>query len=237
MTFAAIGAAAFLISLAPAPAAAAEPVAGSAALAVVRAAESHLGARYQYGATGPHAFDCSGLVYRVFTDVGLRSRIAGLHSATGLYRYFSSRHLASRTAPQLGDLVIWGNGAHVGIYIGNGRAISALTSGVRIHNVSAVLSGFTTYLHTHLTATHAVAPPPAHPGPATSAATPRTRHVAIAATLRTAAGTTHQRLALLRNGVRLTVIGSTHLSNHRLWLHVRTAGGRTGWVAGWLTRA
>lgn len=236
MTFAAVGAAAFLITLAPAPAAAAEPVAGSAALAVVRAAESHLGARYQHGATGPHAFDCSGLVYRVFTDVGLRSRIAGLRSASGLYRYFSSRHLASRTAPKLGDLVIWGNGAHVGIYIGNGRAISALITGVRVTKVSAVLSGFTTYLHMHLTSTPVVAPP-AHPGPAATAATPRTRHVAIAATLRTAAGTAHQRIALLRNGARLTVIGSTHLSNHRLWLHVRTAAGRTGWVAGWLTRA
>ena len=235
LTFAALGAAAFLISVAPAPAAAAEPTAGSAAIAVVRAAESHLGARYQRGATGPHAFDCSGLVYRVFTDVGLRSRIAGLRSASGLYHYFASHHLASRTKPQLGDLVIWGNGAHVGIYVGDGRAISALTSGVRITKVSAVLSGFTTYLHTHLTA-HVVKPP-THPGPTASAATARTRHVAIAATLRTAAGTAHRRLALLGNGTRLTVIGSVHVANHRLWLHVRTASGRTGWVAGWLTRA
>ncbi|HYC07150.1 MAG TPA: NlpC/P60 family protein [Candidatus Binatia bacterium] len=122
----------------------------AAATAVVRAAESHIGARYRHGATGPRAFDCSGLVYRAFTQVGLARRIHDLHSARALYAYFRRHHLASRSNPQVGDLVIWGHGAHVGIYIGHGKAISALVRGVRIHAVSAVLSGFTAYLHLHL---------------------------------------------------------------------------------------
>lgn len=144
-------AATFAISQAPAPAAAAEPgPTVSAATAIVRAAESHIGAHYQRGATGPTRFDCSGLVYRVFTDLGLGSRIGYQQSAAGLYRYFARRGLASRTNPHLGDLVIWGGGVHVGIYVGHGRAISALNDGVRVAPVSAVLSGFTAYLHTRL---------------------------------------------------------------------------------------
>jgi len=147
----ALAAAAFIVSQAPAPVAAADPgPTMSAASAIVQGAESHLGAHYQHGAAGPTRFDCSGLVYRVFTDVGLGSRIGYLRSADGLYRYFARRGLASRTNPQVGDLVIWGGGVHVGIYVGHGRAISALTDGVRVAPVSAVLSGFTAYLHTRL---------------------------------------------------------------------------------------
>lgn len=233
LTFAAIGATAFLFSQAPAPAAAAEAVPSAAATAVVRAAMSHLGARYVFGAIGPTTFDCSGLVYRSFVQVGLGARIGYLRSATALYHYFSVRHLASRTAPQVGDLVIWGGGAHVGIYIGHGKAISALTTGVHVHLVSAVLSGFTTYLHTHLSTTHL---PTAHVIKHTSpTASAQVRHVTDLAFLRTAAGTTHRRIAILHRGARLTVIGSHRLSNHQLWLRVRTAGGRTGWVASWLT--
>ena len=231
-TFAALGAAAFLFSQTPAPAAAAEPAPSAAGAAVVRAAMSHLGARYVFGATGPSTFDCSGLVYRSFMQVGLGARIDYLRSATALYHYFAVRHLASRTSPEVGDLVIWGGGAHVGIYIGHGKAISALTNGVQVHLVSAVLSGFTTYLHTHLATVHLPGAKVVTPSPAMSV---RVRHVTSVANMRVAAGTTHSRVAILHRGARLTVIGSYRLSNHQLWLHVRTASGRTGWVASWLT--
>ena len=69
-------------------------------------------------------------------------------SARALYRYFKARGLASRSNPKPGDLVIWGGGTHVGIYIGKGKAISTLTSGVRVHGVHAVRARFTAYLHT-----------------------------------------------------------------------------------------
>ena len=44
----------------------------------------------------------------------------------------------SRTNPKIGDLVIWGAGSHVGIYVGAGKAISTLRNGVRVHGVYAV---------------------------------------------------------------------------------------------------
>jgi cell wall-associated NlpC family hydrolase len=46
--------------------------------------------------------------------------------------------------------VVWGYGSHIGIYIGNGKAISTLRNGVRIHGVFAVTARFTAYLHTGL---------------------------------------------------------------------------------------
>ena len=35
------------------------------------AIESHLGAPYRYNTTGPNTFDCSGLVWRTFNDIGV----------------------------------------------------------------------------------------------------------------------------------------------------------------------
>jgi cell wall-associated NlpC family hydrolase len=208
----------------------------AAATAVVRAAESHIGARYRHGATGPRAFDCSGLVYRSFAQVGLARKIHDFHSARALYAYFRRHHLASRHDPQVGDLVIWGHGAHVGIYIGHGKAISALVRGVRIHAVSAVLSGFTAYLHMHLagltvpvrhaTSSHHAAPVAAH----------GVRFATTTAAIRSTAGTSHRRIAVVHRGARLTVLGSRVVS-HRRWYHVRLSNGHTGWIAGWLTRA
>ena len=214
------------------------PTRRSAASAVVAAARSHLGARYRSGSTGPSTFDCSGLVYSVFTQVGLKSRIGGLHSAHGLYAYFRRHHLASRSAPKVGDLVIWGGGVHVGIYLGSSLAISALTSGVRITRVRAVLSGFTTYLHTRLANVTVALPKAKVTRPhASSIAAGKIRHVTNVAALRVSAGTSHRKVATLHRGARLTVLGSHRMSNHDVWLHVRTAGGKTGWVASWLTRA
>ena len=54
---------------------------------------------------------------------------------------------AGRTR-QIGDLVVWGHGSHIGIYIGDGKAISTLRNGVRVHGVFAVTARFTTYIHT-----------------------------------------------------------------------------------------
>ena len=99
---------------------------------------------------GPSRFDCSGLVIYAFRKAGDGGRIRAprLRSARALYRWFKARGLASRTNPKPGDLVIWGYGSHVGIYIGHGKAISTLMNGVRIHRVHAVTARFTAYLHT-----------------------------------------------------------------------------------------
>ena len=75
-------------------------------------------------------------------------RSGTLRSARSIYLYFKSRGKASRTNPRVGDLVVWGYGSHIGIYIGGGKAVSTLRSGVRIHGVFAVTARFTAYLHT-----------------------------------------------------------------------------------------
>ena len=142
---------AVLLGLAPtssAPVAAAEPT--TEAQQIIAIAKRQIGDPWRYGASGPAAFDCSGLVIYSYKKAGDLKAIGNgrYRSARSLYRYFKARGLASRTNPKLGDLVIWGGGTHVGIYIGNGKAISTLRSGVRIHRVHAVTARFTAYLHT-----------------------------------------------------------------------------------------
>ena len=139
---------AVLFSLAPSA-----PVAASTtteAQQIIRIAKAQLGDPWRYGAAGPSAFDCSGLVRYAYRKAGDGAAIHSsfLRSARSLYLWFRAHGKASRYNPRLGDLVIWGRGTHVGIYIGNGKAISTLTSGVRIHGVHAVTARFTAYLHT-----------------------------------------------------------------------------------------
>ena len=117
---------------------------------IIRIARRQLGDPWRHGARGPRAFDCSGLVIYAFKKAGDAKAVGRgrLASARALYRWYKARGLASRHHPKVGDLVIWGGGTHVGIYIGHGKAISTLTSGVRIHRVHAVTARFTAYLHT-----------------------------------------------------------------------------------------
>ena len=141
-------AAAVLFSVAPSTPAAATTA--TEAQQIVRIARAQLGDRWHYGATGPRSFDCSGLVVYAFRKAGdARAIHTGfLRSARSIYHWFKAHGKASRTNPRVGDLVIWGGGTHVGIYIGNGKAISTLRNGVRIHGVHAVTARFTAYLHT-----------------------------------------------------------------------------------------
>ena len=117
---------------------------------IIRIAKRQLREPWRYAARGPRAFDCSGLVIYAFRKAG-DSRAVGrgrLASARAMYHWYRARGLASRHHPKPGDLVIWGGGTHVGIYVGRGKAISTLTSGVRVHRVHAVTARFTAYLHT-----------------------------------------------------------------------------------------
>lgn len=141
-------AAALLISMSPPlPAAAADP---SEASQVIQIAKAQIGDPWRYGATGPAAFDCSGLVIYAYKSAGDLSLIGNgaLRSASALYQYFRSRGRASRTTATPGDLVVYGNGSHIGIYLGGGLAISTLNGGVRIHGVKSLTVPFTAYLRT-----------------------------------------------------------------------------------------
>jgi hypothetical protein len=153
-----------LISAAPPIPAAATTV--SEANQVIRIARAQLGDRWRFGANGPSTFDCSGLVIFAYRKAGDLALIGNgrYRSAAELYRYFRVRGKTSRTRATPGDLVIWGNGRHIGIYIGGGMAVSALNSGVRVHRVNALTIPFTAYLRTGIyqlrTPTSAPSPTP-----------------------------------------------------------------------------
>lgn len=121
---------------------------------VLAVATAQTGDRYAFAAIGPDTFDCSGFVFFSFREAGLRDRIGDKRrTVAGYYRYFNSRGLASRDNPRPGDLVVWGNNKHMGIYIGDGMAVSALINpyGVKIHPVQGYLNmRFKTYLHVNL---------------------------------------------------------------------------------------
>ena len=140
---------AVLFSLAPSTPAAAT-TSTTEAHQIIRIALAQRGDPWRYGSDGPRSFDCSGLVRYAFRRAGDASAIhtGYLRSARAMYMWFRAHGRTSRTNPRIGDLVIWGHGTHVGIYVGNGKAISTLTSGVRVHRVHAVTAEFTAYLRT-----------------------------------------------------------------------------------------
>jgi cell wall-associated NlpC family hydrolase len=115
---------------------------------VIAAARQYLGVPYRVGSEGPNLMDCSGLVFRAFSDAGLVDRVSGARlRAAGYMRWFAARGLmtADESAAQRGDLVIYNNGSHIGIYLGDGRTESALLSGVTVHSlhgISLPVTGF-----------------------------------------------------------------------------------------------
>ncbi|MEG8276968.1 C40 family peptidase [Streptomyces sp. AHA2] len=102
---------------APAPATAQAP--GPRAAAAVSYAYRKLGSPYVWGATGPNAFDCSGLVQAAY-------RSAGVSLPRTTYSQIAAGRRVSRSELLPGDLVFFYAGiSHVGIYVGNGRMIHA----------------------------------------------------------------------------------------------------------------
>lgn len=91
--------------------------------AVVDAALSRQGAPYVWGASGPDAFDCSGLVQWAHAQAGITTpRVSQAQIAGGT--------AVSLDAIQPGDVVGYYSGiTHVGIYIGGGKIVHASTYG------------------------------------------------------------------------------------------------------------
>ena len=89
------------------------PVTGNV---IVDRAYGCLGIPYQWGATGPNSFDCSGLVGYAVT--GTYNRIGTTYTFMGYPRV---------SDPQPGDIAV--NSHHTGIYIGGGQMIHAPHTG------------------------------------------------------------------------------------------------------------
>lgn len=101
--------------------------AGVAARALHVAAAKR-GSPYQYGATGPYRFDCSGLILYAYRKAGRAL------PRTAAAQYARARHIpAARRTP--GDLVFFHSGRgvyHVGVYAGGNRIWHAPHSGARV---------------------------------------------------------------------------------------------------------
>ncbi|WP_315502095.1 C40 family peptidase [Actinomyces radicidentis] len=95
---------------------AATTTAAASSSAIVATAMQYVGSAYVYGAAGPSAFDCSGLVSYVYAQYG----ISLPHQSEAIK---NSGTVISASAAQPGD-VIWWSG-HVAIYAGNGMMVSA----------------------------------------------------------------------------------------------------------------
>jgi len=89
---------------------------------VVLLAKDQVGVPYVYGGHTPQGFDCSGLVYYVYGQLGVSvPRTAGA-------QYDHTRRIAEKDL-KAGDLVFFLNANHVGIYVGDGWFIHAPETG------------------------------------------------------------------------------------------------------------
>ncbi|MDZ4232731.1 MAG: NlpC/P60 family protein, partial [Dietzia sp.] len=112
------------------------PQGGTGNQAVVQAALTRVGSPYSWGAAGPNAFDCSGLIMWAFAQ-------------TGKSLPHSSQALAAGGQPvafsdlQPGDIVtFYSDVSHAGIYIGDGLMVHASTYGVPVRVTPVTSSPF-----------------------------------------------------------------------------------------------
>ncbi len=107
---------------------------GSIVNRIISIAKSKLGSRYVYGAKGPNTFDCSGFVYWVLNQAGIKQSYMTSYSWQNTSRYQS---ISSMKDIRKGDIISYRG--HVGIALGNGQMIDASSSQgkVRITSINS----------------------------------------------------------------------------------------------------
>jgi cell wall-associated NlpC family hydrolase len=122
LTFA--GVTSTIVAAAPAHAATTSPAATA-----IKYARAQLGDPYQWGAAGPHRFDCSGLTLASY-------RAAGIKLPRTARDQYAAGHKVARAKWAPGDLVFFGSKPkdarsvyHVAIYLGNGKMLHAPKTG------------------------------------------------------------------------------------------------------------
>ena len=105
------------------------PAPSGAAATAITFALDQLGKPYQWGATGPDAYDCSGLVYAAYVA-------AGIHIARTTYQWRQDGPQIPLAEIQPGDLLFSAgsdgtpsNPGHVVMYLGGGQIIQAPQTG------------------------------------------------------------------------------------------------------------
>jgi cell wall-associated NlpC family hydrolase len=92
-------------------------------------AYAQLGKPYEWGATGPNSYDCSGLT-------GASWRAAGVSLPRTVQQQYDAGRKVARSDLQPGDIIYWYNSTqHNGMYVGNGKAIHAPRTGKNIEIV------------------------------------------------------------------------------------------------------
>ena len=107
---------------------------------IVNTAKTGLGGAYIWGGKTFKAWDCSGFVSWVFAQHGIKLTA---------YTYSMVGELKPTSNPQPGDIVFQNGYSHVGIYLGDGKMISALnpSEGTLIHSTSIMsVDGYYTAL-------------------------------------------------------------------------------------------
>jgi cell wall-associated NlpC family hydrolase len=102
-------------------------------------AERFLGVPYVWGGSSPAGLDRSGLVWLVYSQVGVDL------PRTAAAQFAATQRISADQA-QPGDLVFFANTympgiSHVGLYLGNGQQINAPTEG-QVVSVQPVFSGY-----------------------------------------------------------------------------------------------
>lgn len=95
-----------------------------AAQTVVNAAKSQIGKPYIWGATGPNAYDCSGLVQYAYSQ-------AGKNIGRTTYQQAGAGQHVSVSQAQAGDILMWGD-YHDAIYVGNNQYVHAPQPGQNV---------------------------------------------------------------------------------------------------------
>jgi len=91
-------------------------------------ARAQIGKPYQWGALGPNAFDCSGLVQQAYKAAGIK-----LPRTTAMQILVGKKVAKSDLIP--GDLV-FPDAGHVQLYVGNGQVIEAPRTGEKVRQVA-----------------------------------------------------------------------------------------------------
>jgi cell wall-associated NlpC family hydrolase len=92
-------------------------------------AYAQLGKPYQWGATGPGSYDCSGLVQAAWAA-------AGVSIPRTTYDQWASLPHVSTSSMAPGDLILLSGESHVAMYVGNGYIIDAPNSGSFVERVA-----------------------------------------------------------------------------------------------------
>jgi cell wall-associated NlpC family hydrolase len=117
------------------------PAPGAAVATAISFALDQLGKPYRWGAAGPNAYDCSGLVYAAYAA-------AGIHIARTTFQWYLDGPQVPLDQIQPGDLLFSAgsdgtptNPGHVVMYLGGGQVIQAPQTGQDVQVDPLDLSG------------------------------------------------------------------------------------------------